>query len=239
MLLIHFDNPRAAVCSPAMNKLRFVVIAVVFAGCGSKEDEGKAVLAKLADLEKSMCACTDEACAKKLREEHDAYLKGGTMKKPTNEQMKTVMDTEHKIDACEAKFVLSESGAKQLESLKTSLASAKQKVAAGKYTDAGFDCSDFSVDMFRKNHGAIAESKPDIKAFLDEYTAYCKEGLHLEAATAAVAKVEAARTATPTGSLPECISADMTLAELKLKDAPGGAEKLAPLKERFAKACGR
>ena len=222
-----------------MTKLAFAVFVIMIAGCGSKDADGKAVLDKLADFEKRMCACTDEACAKKVRAEHAEYLKGGTMKKPTDKQMSTVMDTEHKIDACEAKFVLSESGAKQLESLKTSLATAKEKLAAGKYVDAGMDCSDFSVNLFRKNHGAIAESKPDIKAFLDEYTAYCKEGIHLEAATAAVTKVEAARTATPTGTLPECVSADMTMAEIKLKDVPGGAEKLAPLKERYTKACGR
>jgi hypothetical protein len=222
-----------------MSRLSFLLFAIFLGGCGSKDADGKAVLAKLADFEKRMCACTDEACAKKVRAEETEYLKGGTMKKPTDEQMKTVMDTEHKIDACEAKFVLSDSGAKQLESMKTGLAAAKQKVAAGKYTEASADCSEFSIDMFRKNHGAIAESKPDIKAFLDEYTAYCKEGMHVEAATAAVTKVETARAATPTGTLADCVSADIVLAEVKLKDVAGGAEKLAPLKARFAKACGR
>lgn len=213
------------------------VFAIVLGGCG--KGGGDEVLGKLAGFETAMCACTDEACAKKVREEHAAYLKGGAMKKPTDEQMKKVMDHEHKIDACEAKFVLGDTGAKALDALKSGLASAKQKVAAGKYTDATWDCSDSSVQSFRKNHGAIAESKPEVRTFLDEYAAYCKDGIHLEAATALVTKAEASRAATPTGTLLECSSPDMVLAEVKLKDVAGGPAKLAPLKERYAKACGR
>ncbi|MDB4960274.1 MAG: hypothetical protein JWP01_273 [Myxococcales bacterium] len=214
------------------------VFAVVLGGCGSKGGGGDEVIAKVGELEKSMCACADEACAKKVREEHAAYVKGGAMKKPTDKQMSTVMDTERKIDACEAKFVLSETGTMSLDQLKKGLASAKQKVAAGQYAQAGFDCSPSSADSFRKDYGAFAESKPDIKAFLDEYGAYCKEGMHIEAATTLATKAEASRTATPTGSIPECGSPDVTLAEVKLKDVAGGPEKLAPLKARYDKACG-
>jgi hypothetical protein len=219
-----------------MNRMSLaVVVAMVVGGC-SKGGGGDEVLAKVAGFEKAMCACADEACAKKVHDEHEAYVKGGAMKKPSDEQMKTVMGTEHKIDACEAKFVLSDVGAMSLDQLKKGLASAKQKVAAGKYVEAGFDCSDTS--SFRKDHGAIAETKPEIKAFLAEYEPYCKEGMHLEAATALVTKAEASRAATPTGSIPECGSPDLTLAEVKLKDVPSAAEKLGPLKDRYAKACG-
>jgi hypothetical protein len=213
------------------------VLAISLGGC-SKGGGGDEVLAKLAGFEKSMCACADEGCAKTVRAELEAYEKGGAMKKPSDEQMKTVMDTSHKIDACEAKFVLSEAGTMSLDQLKKGLASAKQKVAAGQYAQAGFDCSPTSADSFRKDYGAFADSKPDIKAFLDEYSAYCKEGMHIEAATTLATKAEASRTATPTGSIPECGSPDVTLAEVKLKDVPGGPEKLAPLKARYDKACG-
>lgn len=218
--------------------MKTLTLLFLLAACS--KDEGKEVIAKLADLEKAMCACADEACAAKVRAEHKAYLDGGAMKKPTDKQMNEVMDIEHRIDACEGKFVLSESGTMALDNMKKDVASAKEKVAAGKYVETSMSCSKSSLEMFQKSHGAIAASKPDIKAFLDEYKAYCVDGgLHLEAVTAVVTKAEAARAATPTGSIPECSSADMTLAEVKLKDVPGGPEKLAPLKERYAKACPR
>ena len=127
----------------------------------------------------------------------------------------------------------------RLESMKTGLASARQNVAAGKYVAAGFDCSDSTLQSFLKDFGAIAETKPDIRAFLDDYAVYCKDGMHLEAATALVTKAEASRATTPTGTIPECGSPDLKLAEVNLKDSPGGTEKLAPLKERYAKACAR
>ena len=215
-----------------------LLLVLVLAGC---KDEGKEVIAKLADLEKAMCACADEACATKVRAEHKAYLEGGTMKKPSDKQMSEVMDIEHRIDACEQKFVLNESGTLQLKQMKKELAEAKEKVGAGKYVEAGFGCSKSSLESFKKDHGGIAASKPEIKTFLDEYAAYCADGgMHIEAVNAVVTKAEAARAATPTGSIPECSSlADMTLAEVKLKEVPGGPEKLAPLKERLAKACPR
>jgi hypothetical protein len=214
-----------------------LLIVVVLAGC---KDEGKEVLDKLGEYEKAMCACPDEACAKKVRAEHDKYLDRDTKRKPTDKQMSTVMDIEERIDTCEGKFVLNESGTMQLDALKKELADAKEKVTTGKYVEAGFACSKSSLEMFQKNHGAIAASKPEIKTLIDEYTAYCVAGgMHIEAVTAVVTKAEAARATTPTGSIPECSSADMTLAEVKLKDVPGGPEKLAPLKERYAKACPR
>ncbi len=214
----------------------WAVVVLVLAACGSK-DGGSEVLAKLADFEKQLCACTDEACAKKVAAEHETYTKGGAMKKPSDEQMKTVMATERRIDACEAKFVLSESGTKELEALKTGMAGAKEKLAAGKYSEAMFGCSDSSLKSFERDHGAIASTKPEIKAVLDEYRTYCGEGIHLEAATTAVTKAETARAATPKGYISECMSPDMTLAEMKLKTT--GADKLAPLKDRFSKACPR
>ena len=218
--------------------LLVAAVALAFGAC-KKEDGGAAVLAKLTDFEKQMCACTDEACAKKVRADHDAYLdKDGAMKKPSDKQMSQVMDTEHKIEACEGKFVLSEAGTKALEALKTGLATAKQKVADGKYAEAGFDCSEMSAQSFRKSYGAYADSKPEIKAFLDEYTAYCREGMHLEAAATLAAKAEASRASTPQGTIPEASKPDMTLAEVKLKDVPGAAEKLKPIKERYDFACG-
>ena len=213
-----------------------LVLAFVLAGCGKKTDGGAEVLAKLEGFEKSVCACADEACAKKLHDEHEAYLKGGAIKKPTDKQMETVMDIEHKIEACEKKFILSELGAKMLDEMKTELVEAKKKVAEGKYSEASFGCG-MSIDHFKKEYGAIAESKPDIKTFLDEFTGYCKEGMHIEAVTAAATKAETARTATPTGSIPECSAVDVTLAEVKMKDVPGGPEKIAPLKARFDAAC--
>jgi hypothetical protein len=222
-----------------MTRLALLAVLVIASGGCSKGGGGDEVLAKLAGFEKSMCACADEACAKTVRAELGAYEKGGAMKQPSDEQMKTVMATEHKIDACEAKFVLSEAGTMALDQLRKGLASAKQKVAAGQYAQAGFDCSTMSADSFRRDHGAIAESKPEIKAFLDEYGPYCKEGMHLAAATALVTRAETSRAATPTGVIPECSSPDLILAEVKLKGVPGAAEKLAPLKARYATACGR
>ena len=213
-----------------------LLLVLVLAGC---KDEGKEVIAKLADLEKAMCACPDEACAKKVRAEHKAYLDGGAMKKPTDKQMSTVMDTEERIDNCEAKFVLSETGTMSLENMKKELASTKEKVAAGKYVETSMSCSQLSVDQFQKNHGAIAATKPEIKAFLDEYSAYCKEGMHLEAVTALVTKAEAPRADTVEAHVQACQTSVMTFAEINLKDVPGGPEKLAPLKERFAKACAK
>ena len=214
-----------------------LVLLLVLASC---KDEGKDVIAKLAGFEKAMCACTDEACATKVRAEHKAYLDGGAMKKPTDKQMSEVMDIEHRIDECDAKYVMSEPAKMSLDAMKKDLASAKEKVAAGKYVEAGFGCSPSSLESFQKSYGAIAASKPEVKTFLDEYTVYCKDGgMHIEAVTAVVTKAEAARATTPTGSIPECSSADMTLAEVKLKDVPGGPDKLAPLKERYAKACPR
>ena len=77
-----------------LSSLAGVVLVLVLGGCGSKGGGGEEVIAKLAALEKAMCGCADEACAKKVRAEHAAYTKGGAMKKPTDEQMNTVMDTE-------------------------------------------------------------------------------------------------------------------------------------------------
>jgi hypothetical protein len=221
-----------------MTRILLVAAVVVALGACKKEDGGEAVLAKLADFEKQMCACTDEACAKKVRADLDAYEKGGAMKKPSDKQMSKVLDTEHKIETCEGKYVLSETGAKSLELMKAGLATAKQKVAEGKYADAGFDCSVNSAESFRREYGAYADSKPDIKAFLDEYIAYCREGMHLEAATALAAKAEASRKTTPKGSIPEASKPDISLAEVKLKEVPGAAEKLKPIKERYEIACG-
>ena len=218
----------------------FLVAGLIVAlGACKKEDGGGVVLAKLADFEKQMCACADEGCAKQVRGELDAYLqKDGAMKKPSDKQMSQVMATEDKIEACEGKYVLSAAGTRALEALKTGLASAKQKVAEGKYAEAGFDCNEMSAQSFRKDHGAYADSKPDTKAFLDEYTAYCREGMHLEAAAALAAKAEASRSATPQGAIPEASKPDIALAEVKLKDVPGGPEKLKPIKERYELACG-
>lgn len=215
-----------------------LVLVVLLAGC-SKDSGGKEVLAKLAEFEKAMCACPDEACATKVRAEHKAYVDGGAMKKPTDEQMSKVMDTERAIDTCEAKFKLSEAGTMSLDNMKKELASAKELVAAGKYMETGMSCSPRSADQFQKDYGAIMASKPDIKTFVDEYRAYCGEGMHVEALTAVVTKAEAARAATPTGSIPECSSGSgmFTLAGVKLKEVPGGPEKIAPLQERFKKAC--
>jgi hypothetical protein len=217
--------------------MKTLTLVILLAACS--KDEGKEVIAKLADFEKAMCACPDEACAKKVSAEHKAYLDGGAMKKPTDKQMNTVMDTEERIDQCEAKFVLSETGTMMLEGMKKELASAKEKVAAGKYVETSMSCSQLSVDQFQKNYGAIATTKPEIKAFLDEYSAYCKDGMHLEAVTALVTKAEAARADTVEAHLQACQTSVMTFAEIKLKDVPGGPEKLAPLKERFAKACAK
>ena len=216
--------------------IKTLVLVMVLAGC-SKDSGGKEVLAKLADLQKAMCACPDEACAAKVRAEHKAYLDSGAMKKPTDKQMSTVMDTERAIDACEAKFVLSEAGNMSLANMKKELASAKELVASGKYMETGMSCSPMSADQFQKDYGAIMATKPDIKAFVDEYRAYCGEGMHIEAVTAVVTKAEAARAATPTGSIPECSAGTgvLTLAKVKMKDSP----KLAPLEERYAKACPR
>ena len=221
-----------------MTKFPLLAVVALGLGCGSKGG-GSDVVAKLAELEKAMCACADEACAKKVADEHDKYVDSGVMKKPSDEQMKTVMDTERRIEACQAKYLLSEAATKQLDALKNDLAAAKKKVAAGTYTEAGFSCSESSLASFRKSYGAIADTKPEIKTFLDEYAAYCKEGMHLEAVTAVVTKAEAARAKTPEGSIPECSSPDITLAKVKLKDVAGATEKLAPLEERYAKACPR
>lgn len=217
--------------------MKKLLVLLLIVAC---KDEGKEVLAKLADFEKAMCACPDEACAKKVRAEHEAYTSGGAMKKPSDKQMSEVMDIERRIDTCEGKYVMSESATMALDNMKKDLASAKEKVAAGKYVETSMSCSPSALESFQKSYGAIAASKPEIKTFLDEYAAYCKDGgMHIEAVTAVVTKAEAARAATPTGSIPECSSADLTLAEVKLKDVPGGPEKLAPLKERYAKACPR
>jgi hypothetical protein len=199
------------------------------AGCSKSNNEaaGAEVVAKVEQLHQAMCACKDADCAKKLQDEMDGLGKSGAMKKPTDKQMSAVMESDRGFRDCAKKLVLDEPGQLQLKQLKDGLAKAHEK-AAKEYSGATLACSPSDIASFKKTYSGVAEGAE--AAFVKEYEEYCTTGLHLEAAEAAVKAAEESK---------DCGSPNITLAEIKLKDAPGGTEKLAPLKERWAKACAK
>ncbi|CAN5700297.1 hypothetical protein BH11MYX2_BH11MYX2_20810 [soil metagenome] len=196
------------------------------AGCkkGPDESAGKEVVAKIEALHQAMCACKDEACAKKLHAEMDDLDKSGAMKKPTDKQMSAVMESDRGFRDCEKSLVLDETGTLMLKQLTDGLKTAHEK-AAKEYSGATMTCSLSTLADFKKTYAGVAGGAQ--AAFVKAYEDYCTTGMHLEAAEAAVKNAEATK---------DCGSPNITLAEIKLKDVPGGLEKLAPLEARWTAA---
>lgn len=208
-----------------MMRVGFSVVAVLAFGCGKGGgDEGKAVVDKVEALKQSMCACKDEACATKVQGEMDAFMNSGAIKKPTDKQMSAVMDSERGFRECAKSQLLDESGKLQLKQLEDGLKAARA-TAATEYSSALFKCSPGDIASFKKEYAGVAAGAK--AAFVKEYEEYCTLGLHLEAAEAAVKAAEATK---------DCGSPNITLADVKLKDSPDGAAKLAPLKQRWTAA---
>jgi hypothetical protein len=208
-----------------MTKHVWLAVAALAVGCGKGAgDDGKAVVDKAEAMHQAMCACKDEACATKLQGEMDAFMDSGAIKKPTDQQMSAFMDSERGFRECAKKHVLDESGKLQLKQLEEGLKEARA-AAATEYSAALFKCSPEDAARFKKEYAGVAAGAK--AAFVKEYEEYCTVGLHLDAAEAAVKVAEASK---------DCGSPNLVLAEVKLKEVPGGLEKLAPLKQRWTAA---
>lgn len=214
-----------------------LLLAMMAIGCKKSGNDGSAVVAKIQAFEQAMCACSDEACATKVRSDLDAFEKTGAIAKPTDQQMSAVVKSQDAIAQCEHKYILDDPGKQQLDALRKGLADARAQAAAGHLTEATFACSVSDLDRFAHTYSAFA-ARPDIAPLVTEYRTYCTTGMYLESATKDVEKAETDHAASPHARPETCASPAMAMAGVKLAKDADAMQKLSDLKDRLAKACG-